>query len=85
MPCSKANIFRSSDIMYNGGETGIRTLGTITSTTVFETAPIDHSGISPHVTRAWSLPENPAYPDGRAGPLTDVFRFAKRKVDLDDD
>ncbi len=29
------------------GETGIRTLGTRKGTTVFETAPIDHSGISP--------------------------------------
>ena len=32
-----------------GGETGIRTLGTIASTTVFETAPFDHSGISPSI------------------------------------
>ena len=32
----------------NGGERGIRTLGTLTRTTVFETAPFDHSGISPH-------------------------------------
>ncbi|GAN62610.1 hypothetical protein AA0313_2753 [Acetobacter indonesiensis NRIC 0313] len=31
----------------DGGETGIRTLGTIASTTVFETAPFDRSGISP--------------------------------------
>ena len=30
-----------------GGETGIRTLGGVTPTTVFETAPFDHSGISP--------------------------------------
>ncbi len=29
------------------GETGIRTLGARKGTTVFETAPIDHSGISP--------------------------------------
>ena len=29
------------------GETGIRTLGTREGTTVFETAPIDRSGISP--------------------------------------
>ena len=29
------------------GEIGIRTLGPVTRTTVFETAPIDHSGISP--------------------------------------
>ncbi len=35
-----------------GGETGIRTLGGLTPTTVFETAPFDRSGISPHW---WSL------------------------------
>lgn len=29
------------------GKTGIRTLGTRKGTTVFETAPIDHSGIFP--------------------------------------
>ena len=32
-----------------GGERGIRTLGTLTRTTVFETAPFDHSGISPRM------------------------------------
>ncbi len=32
----------------SGGETGIRTLGTREGSTVFETAPFDHSGISPH-------------------------------------
>ena len=32
----------------NGGETGIRTLGTREGSTVFETAPFDHSGTSPH-------------------------------------
>ena len=31
----------------NGGETGIRTLGPREGTTVFETAPFDHSGTSP--------------------------------------
>jgi hypothetical protein len=31
----------------NGGERGIRTLGTLARSTVFETAPIDHSGTSP--------------------------------------
>src|SRR5690554_1766507 len=31
----------------NGGEGGIRTLGTLTRSTVFETAPFDHSGTSP--------------------------------------
>ena len=30
-----------------GGETGIRTLGTLARSTVFETAPFDHSGTSP--------------------------------------
>ena len=29
------------------GERGIRTLGTVTRTTVFETVPFNHSGISP--------------------------------------
>lgn len=31
-----------------GGEGGIRTLGTLARSTVFETAPFDHSGTSPH-------------------------------------
>ncbi len=31
----------------SGGEGGIRTLGTLARTTVFETAPFDHSGTSP--------------------------------------
>ena len=30
-----------------GGETGIRTLGRLAPSTVFETAPFDHSGTSP--------------------------------------
>jgi hypothetical protein len=30
-----------------GGETGIRTLGELAPTTVFETVPFDHSGTSP--------------------------------------
>ena len=33
---------------HSGGETGIRTLGTREGSTVFETAPFDHSGTSPH-------------------------------------
>ncbi len=36
-----------SMIRGNGGETGIRTLGGLAPTTVFETAPFDHSGTSP--------------------------------------
>ena len=35
----------------NGGETGIRTLGGLAPTTVFETAPFDHSGTSPRLGR----------------------------------
>ena len=31
----------------SGGEEGIRTLGTLARTTVFETAPFDRSGTSP--------------------------------------
>ena len=31
----------------NGGERGIRTFGTFTRTTAFETAPFNHSGTSP--------------------------------------
>ncbi len=31
----------------SGGERGIRTLGTFARSTVFETAPFDHSGTSP--------------------------------------
>ena len=37
----------SGSTLIIGGETGIRTLGARKGTTVFETAPIDHSGISP--------------------------------------
>jgi hypothetical protein len=32
---------------YGGGETGIRTLGTLAGSTVFETATFDHSATSP--------------------------------------
>ena len=41
-----------------GGEGGIRTLGTLARSTVFETAPFDHSGTSPHERsgRAWRPP-----------------------------
>ena len=36
-----------SQPLYFCGEKGIRTLGARESSTVFETAPFDHSGISP--------------------------------------
>ena len=35
----------------NGGEGGIRTHGSLARSTVFETAPFDHSGTSPRVNR----------------------------------
>jgi hypothetical protein len=38
-----------------GGEGGIRTHGTLARTTVFETAPIDHSGTSPSDCRPRNL------------------------------
>ena len=41
LPCS------STACIVRCGERGIRTLGPVARTTVFETAPIDHSGISP--------------------------------------
>ena len=39
----------SAKSLISGRETGIRTLGTREGSTVFETAPIDHSGTSPRV------------------------------------
>ena len=42
---SKINSIKSMEC---GGETGIRTLGPREGTTVFETAPFDHSGTSPY-------------------------------------
>ena len=41
----------------NSGEIGIRTLGPLAGSTVFETAPIDHSGISPF----WDCKVNKKY------------------------
>ena len=37
----------------HGGEGGIRTHGTRKGSTVFETAPIDHSGTSPRLGVVW--------------------------------
>ncbi len=38
---------KTAETGLTGGETGIRTLGGLAPTTVFETAPFDHSGTSP--------------------------------------
>ena len=53
----------------NGGEGGIRTHGTVARTTVFETAPIDHSGTSPQL-GPWSKARGPytAHPPAASGP-----------------
>ena len=41
-PCNLLKYIES-----NGGERGIRTLGGLAPTTVFETVPFNHSGTSP--------------------------------------
>ena len=45
-----------------GGETGIRTLGPASWSTVFETAPIDHSGISPFLFQVLGTRSNALFP-----------------------
>ncbi len=52
--CAEGQLFREPAACGNsrwkiGGERGIRTLGTLARSTVFETAPFDHSGTSPGV------------------------------------
>ena len=46
--------------LFNGGEGGIRTLGTLARSTVFETAPFDHSGTSPTGKKQWGFLKNAA-------------------------
>ena len=46
---TKKAVILSLDCPLFSGEAGIRTLGPASWSTVFETAPIDHSGISPFV------------------------------------
>ena len=43
----RIQVARATEREEYGGETGIRTLGGLAPTTVFETAPFDHSGTSP--------------------------------------
>ncbi len=60
----------------NGGEGGIRTHGPLARSTVFETAPFDHSGTSPQDIPRLSMEnvdEQPHYPGSG-------FRRAKREV-----
>lgn len=42
-------LYYKSTTLFACGKRGIRTLGTRKGTTVFETVPIDHSGIFPMV------------------------------------
>ena len=59
--------------MINGGEGGIRTHGTFARTTVFETAPFDHSGTSPQGFQV----ERGADPTGRLlGPQSGEIAFS---------
>lgn len=44
VPVRAVSLVRNGD---NGGETGIRTLGTLSRSTVFKTAAFDHSATSP--------------------------------------
>ena len=48
----------------SGGETGIRTLGGLSPTTVFETAPFDRSGTSPRWGRGADLANVPGLRKG---------------------
>ena len=43
------DIIATAPVCTDCGEKGIRTLGTQKRSTVFETAPFDHSGISPNL------------------------------------
>ena len=45
--CTKKAAFLRNAAIHRCGETGIRTLGTVTRSPHFECGPIDHSGISP--------------------------------------
>ena len=45
-------LLESSSLNFTGGGAGIRTLGGVTPTTVFETVPFDRSGTPPHLVQA---------------------------------
>ena len=45
--CGEGYLKKVGILRGNGGERGIRTLGGLAPTTVFETAPFNHSGTSP--------------------------------------
>jgi hypothetical protein len=60
---------------HNGGETGIRTLGTLAGTTVFETAPFNHSGTSPRYLRSYVVSSGAEHRQGVPGPQEAVWLF----------
>ena len=51
LPLAETVTTRNINCVIGGGEGGIRTHGTVTRTTVFETVPFDHSGTSPKAVR----------------------------------
>lgn len=60
-------LYYKSTTLFACGKRGIRTLGTRKGTTVFETVPIDHSGIFP-----WGSVKNCARADRRV-PLGRIY------------
>ena len=60
------NHFRGFVLFNNGGEIGIRTLGTGEGTTDFESVPFGHSGISPTARIITTLSQE-------ANPLSEIF------------
>ena len=68
-----------------GGETGIRTLGPREGTTVFETAPFDHSGTSPRGSGGGAFKaERPVAQEGFSTSFeNDIFSLFRRSFSLD--
>ena len=69
----------------NGGETGIRTLGGLAPTTVFETAPFDHSGTSPRGSGGGAFKaERPVAQEGFSTSFeNDIYSLFRRSFSLD--
>ena len=61
-----------------GGERGIRTLGGLAPTTVFETAPFNHSGTSPRGLRL----KQPGKPGRQTTSCASSSRFAGQRQQL---
>ena len=61
----KIKVIHVNTVYLNGGEGGIRTPGTLASSTVFETVPFNRSGTSPWHARRDSNPR-PLEPQSNA-------------------